>query len=274
MGAALAYAFAASPGVAIGVFAALGVGLALPFLAIGFVPGLARRLPKPGAWMDTLKQVLAFPMYLTAVWLVWVLAKQRGADAVGWVLGGAVLLALGLWAWEQARFKSAALRAFALALAAIGVATLWPVQQLPSARELAAATAGDGRSPGVPAQPAADGSVPYSAEALSALRAEGRVVFVNMTADWCVTCKANERTALATNDVRDALKDADAVYLKGDWTDVDPAITAYLQQHGAVGVPFYAVYPAGGGEPVILPNLLTPGIVVEALADAGRGARP
>ena len=274
MGAALAYAFAASPAVAIGVFVALGVGLALPFLAIGFVPGLAKRLPKPGAWMDTLKQVLAFPMYLTAVWLVWVLAKQRGADAVGWVLGGAVLLALGLWAWETARFKSAALRAFALLIAALGVAVLWPVQQLPSARELAAASAGGaGDAAGAtnasnPAAPAADGSMPYSADALAALRAEGRVVFVNMTADWCVSCKANERAVLSTDAFAAARDAANAVYMKGDWTDVDPAITAYLQQYGAVGVPFYAVYPAGGGEPQILPNLLTSSIVESALAKA------
>jgi len=167
---------------AIGLFVALGLGLALPFLAIGFVPGLAQRLPKPGAWMDTLKQVLAFPMYLTAVWLLWVLAKQRGADAIGLALGGAVLLALGLWAWEQARFKSAALRAFALAVAVAGVAALWPVQQLPSARESAEAAGATGDA-SASSQPAADGSVPYSAEALAALRAEGRVVFVNMTAD-------------------------------------------------------------------------------------------
>lgn len=266
MGAALAYAFAASPVVAIGVFVALGLGLALPFLAIGFVPGLARRLPKPGAWMDTLKQVLAFPMYLTAVWLVWVLAKQRGADAVGWVLGGAVLLALGLWAWEQARFKSAALRAFAVAIALAGIAALWPVQQLPSAREAAAAGTTDSAS--ASSQPAADGSIPYSAEALASLRAEGRVVFVNMTADWCVSCKANERAVLSTNAFASAREAASAVYMKGDWTDVDPAITAYLQQYGAVGVPFYAVYPAGGGEPEILPNLLTTGIVETALSKA------
>ena len=265
MGAALAYAFAASPIVAIGVFVALGLGLALPFLAIGFVPGLAQRLPKPGAWMDTLKQMLAFPMYLTAVWLVWVLAKQRGADAVGWVLGGAVLLALGLWAWEQARFKSAALRAFALGIAALGVAALWPVQQLPSARE---AAAGNDAATSASSQPAADGSVPYSADALAALRAEGRVVFVNMTADWCVSCKANERAVLSTDAFAAARESANAVYMKGDWTDVDPAITAYLQQYGAVGVPFYAVYPAGGGDPEILPNLLTTGIVESALAKA------
>jgi thiol:disulfide interchange protein DsbD len=270
MGAALGYAFAAPPAAAIGVFVALGLGLALPFLAIGFVPGLAQRLPKPGAWMETLKQVLAFPMYLTAVWLVWVLAKQRGADAVGWVLIGAVLLALGLWAWEQARFKSAALRVVALAIALGGVAALWPVQQLPSARELAAA---DVPANGASAEPteAADGSLPWSAERLAALRAEGRVVFVNMTADWCVSCKANERTVLSTDAFAAARTGANAVYLKGDWTDVDPAITAYLAAYGAVGVPFYAVYPAGGGEPQMLPALLTTGIVESALTQAASG---
>ncbi|MFN3965389.1 MAG: protein-disulfide reductase DsbD family protein [Silanimonas lenta] len=271
MGAALAYAFAAPAGVALGVFVALGLGLALPFLAIGFLPGLAARLPKPGAWMDRLKQFLAFPMYLTAVWLAWVLAKQRGADAVGWLLVGAVLLALGLWAWEAARYRSATLRALALAVAAAGVAVLWPVQQLPAAR--ASAAAGGGAI--AASQPAADGSLPYSAEALASLRAEGRVVFVNMTADWCVTCKANERAVLATNAFRHALERAGAVYLKGDWTDVDPAITAYLAEHGAVGVPFYAVYPADGGAPEVLPTLLTSGLVEAALTRAtARGGTP
>ena len=271
MGAALAYAFAAPAGVALGVFVALGLGLALPFLAIGFLPALAARLPKPGAWMDRLKQFLAFPMYLTAVWLVWVLAKQRGADAVGWLLGGAVLLAFGLWAWEAARYRSAALRALALAIAAAGVAVLWPVQQLPAAR--ASTAAGGGAI--AASQPAADGSVPYSAEALASLRAEGRVVFVNMTADWCVTCKANERAVLATEAFRAARERTGAVYLKGDWTNVDPAITAYLAEHGAVGVPFYAVYPADGGAPEVLPNLLTSGLVEAALARAAaRGGTP
>lgn len=270
MGAALGFAFAAPPAAALGVFIALGLGLALPFLAIGFVPGLAQRLPKPGAWMETLKTLLAFPMYLTAVWLVWVLAKQRGADAVGWLLGGAVLLALGLWVWETARYRAPVLRALGIAIALAGVATLWPVQQLPSARALAAAqAAAEGRPEGT--VKAADGSLPWSAEALAALRAEGRVVFVNMTADWCVSCKANERTVLSTDAFATALEGVDGVYLKGDWTDVDPAITAYLQQYGAVGVPFYAVYPADGGPPQVLPNLLTTGIVETALARAAAG---
>ncbi|MFY2762799.1 protein-disulfide reductase DsbD family protein [Arenimonas sp. MALMAid1274] len=252
MGTALAFAFAASPAVAILVFLALGLGLALPFLLIGFVPALAARLPRPGAWMDTLKQVLAFPMYLTAVWLLWVLAKQRGADAIGLVLAGAVLLALGLWWWEKARWGRLLPRVLAGLLV---LAALWPVlavQRMP-----------------VPARAEAQeaGTVAYSPEKLQQLRRDGRVVFVNMTADWCVTCKANERTVLARDEFRSALEAAGAVYMKGDYTDVDETITRFLESHGAVGVPLYVVYPRQG-EPVVLPTVLTQGVVEDALAEA------
>jgi len=255
MGTALAFAFTASPATAIAVFLALGLGLALPFLLIGWVPALATRLPRPGAWMETLKQVLAFPMYLTAVWLLWVLAKQRGADAIGLVLAGAVLMALGLWWWEKARWAGRRTRWLALALALVALWPVWAVQELP----------GHGRDPATDA----DGAVPYSAETLARYRAEGRVVFVNMTADWCVSCMANERTVLSRDDFRAALAAADAVYMKGDWTDVDPAITAFLESHGAVGVPLYVVYPRRG-EPHRLPTLLTLDMVREALAEAAR----
>ncbi|KAA2284354.1 protein-disulfide reductase DsbD family protein [Arenimonas fontis] len=255
MGSALAFAFTASPALAIAVFLALGLGLALPFLLIGWVPALAAMLPRPGAWMETLKQVLAFPMYLTAVWLLWVLAKQRGADAIGLVLAGAVVMALGLWWWEKARWAGRRTRWLALALALVALWPVWAVQALPAPERVSAASA--------------DGAVPYSAEALARYRAEGRVVFVNMTADWCVSCKANERTVLGREGFREALAAADAVYMKGDWTDVDPAITAFLESHGAVGVPLYVVYPRRG-EPRRLPTLLTPEIVREALAEAAR----
>jgi len=255
MGTALAFAFTSSPATAIAVFLALGLGLALPFLLIGWVPALAARLPRPGAWMETLKQVLAFPMYLTAVWLLWVLAKQRGADAIGLVLAGAVVMALGLWWWEKARWAGKATRWLALALALAALWPVWRVQQLPPPARAETA--------------AAEGSVPYSAEALANYRAEGRVVFVNMTADWCVSCKANERTVFGRDGFRQALAAADAVYMKGDWTDVDPAITAFLESHGAVGVPLYVVYPRQG-EPRKLPTVLTPDIVREALAEAAR----
>jgi thiol:disulfide interchange protein DsbD len=252
MGTALAFAFAASPAVAILVFLMLGLGLALPFLLIGFVPALASRLPKPGAWMDTLKQVLAFPMYLTAVWLLWVLAKQRGADAIGLVLAGAVVLGLGLWWWEKARWGRLLPRVLA---ALVVLAALWPVlvvQRMPVPERAAVAEAG---------------VVAFSQDKLDQLRRDGRVVFVNMTADWCVTCKANERTVLARDDFRAALDAAGAVYMKGDWTDVDPAITAFLESHGAVGVPLYVVYPRQG-EPRVLPTVLTQALVAEALAEA------
>jgi thiol:disulfide interchange protein DsbD len=252
---ALAFAFAAPPAVAILVFVFLGLGLALPFLLIGFVPALASRLPKPGAWMETFKQVMAFPMYLTAVWLLWVLAKQRGADAIGLVLVGAVLLALGLWWWEKARWSE---RWLPRLLAGIVVlAALWTVvavQRMPAPTAAAVAE---------------DGVVAYSAERLDQLRRDGRVVFVNMTADWCVTCKANERTVLDRDEFRAAMDAAGAVYMKGDWTNVDPHITAFLESHGAVGVPLYVVYPRQG-EPKVLPTVLTAATVQEALAQATR----
>ncbi|PRH81475.1 protein-disulfide reductase DsbD family protein [Arenimonas caeni] len=254
MGTALAFAFAASPAVAIGVFLALGLGLALPFLLIGFVPALAARLPRPGAWMETFKHLLAFPMYLTAVWLLWVLAKQRGADAIGLALVGAVGLGLGLWLWEKARFKGALAKSLAVLVV---LAALWPVvvvQRMPAPAKSEAVK---------------EGVVAYSAERLAQLRRDGRVVFVNMTADWCVSCKANERTVLGRDGFRDALERAGAVYMVGDWTDVDPEITAFLESHQAVGVPLYVVYPKAG-EPKVLPTLLTQAIVDEALAEAGR----
>ena len=243
MGVALAYAFTAPTPLALLVFAVLGLGLALPFLLIGFVPALASRLPRPGAWMDTLKQVLAFPMYLTAVWLLWVLGKQRGIDAVGLALVGLVLLALGLWWFQRARFAVAPLqRALALALAVSALVPLAMLHRLPA--EIAAA-------------PTTEGHAAYSAERLAALRAEGRIVFVDMTADWCVTCKANEKAVLNTPAFRELLATHDAVMLTGDWTNVDPAITAFLEAHGAVGVPLYVLYPRGGGAGEVLPTVLT-----------------
>ena len=243
MGVALAYAFTAPTPLALLVFAMLGLGLALPFLLIGFVPALANRLPRPGAWMDTLKQVLAFPMYLTAVWLLWVLGKQRGIDAVGLALVGLVLLALGLWWFQRARFAPAPLqRALALALAVSALVPLAMLHRLPA--ETAAA-------------PTTEGHAAYSAERLAALRAEGRIVFVDMTADWCVTCKANEKAVLNTPAFRELLATHDAVMLTGDWTNVDPAITAFLEAHGAVGVPLYVLYPRGGGAGEVLPTVLT-----------------
>ncbi|QOW24903.1 protein-disulfide reductase DsbD [Lysobacter sp. H23M47] len=260
MGAALAWAFTAPAAIALAVFLALGLGLALPFLLIGFVPALARALPRPGAWMETFKQIMAFPLYLTAVWLAWVLAKQLGADAVGLWMVAAVLVALGAWAWNHSRTHA---RGWATSLAVIALLgagwTLWLIHTHPLPEKVLEHTA-VGEDQLV--------KVPFSEQRLADLRAANRVVFVNMTADWCVTCKANEKTVLGREGFKRALDDADAAYLVGDWTNVDPVLTAFLQRHNAVGVPLYVVFPRGGGEGQILPPVLTPDIVRQALADA------
>ncbi|HRN63081.1 MAG TPA: thioredoxin family protein, partial [Luteimonas sp.] len=217
----------------------------------------ADRLPKPGAWMETLKQVLAFPMYLTAIWLAWVLGRQRGVDAMALVAAGAAVMALALWWLERARMRGGWLQRLpAVALLAVALSSAWLVGRLPAPAATAVAAEGD--------------SVPYSADRLQALRAAGTPVFVNMTADWCVTCKANERRVLSQAAFQDALADTGAAYLVGDYTNVDPAITAFLDAHRAVGVPLYVVYPAGGGEGEVLPALLTDDIVVAALRRAAQ----
>ena len=254
MGGALAYAFTAPPLLAISVFLALGFGLALPFLLIAYVPALASRLPKPGAWMETLKQLLAFPMYATAAWLVSVLASQRGHDGVLYALFGATVLALGLWWWERERYGE---RKFARVLAAlVALASLWSlveIHRLPPANKVAVEDTA---------------TVAYSPGTLAALRAQHRIVFVDMTADWCVSCKTNEKLVFSRPAFRASLNAANAVYMVGDYTNVDDDITAFLAAHHWPGVPLYVVYPASGGEGEVLPTLLTQGIVDDALKRA------
>ena len=255
MGSALAYAFAAPMLNALLVFLMLGIGLALPFLLIGFVPSLARLLPRPGAWMETLKQVLAFPMYLTAVWLVWVLAHQRGADAVGLVLVAAVLLAMTLWWFERSRSRGLVSRALVVVLALLTLVPLYYLAHVPAQTQTATV---------------AEGVVAYTPEKLAELRKSGTPVFVDMTADWCVTCKANEHAVLDTDAFRDLLKRTGAVYMKGDWTDVNDTIAAFLQQYHSPGVPLYVVFPKDGGEGRKLPTVLTTSLVDDALKGAAQ----
>ena len=253
MGSALAYAFAAPMINALLVFLMLGIGLALPFLAIGFIPALARLLPRPGAWMETLKQVLAFPMYLTAVWLIWVLAHQRGADAVGLVLVAVVLMSATLWWFERSRSRGAFSRVAVVVLLALTVVPLFYLSKVQAPTQVAQT---------------ADGVVAYSPEKLAELRKAGTPVFVDMTADWCVTCKANEHAVLDTDAFRELLKKTGAVYMKGDWTDVNPTIAAFLQQYHSPGVPLYVVFPKDGGEGRMLPTVLTSSLVEDALTKA------
>ena len=240
------------------VILAHGLGLALPFLLIGFVPALAARLPKPGPWMESLKQWLAFPMYLTAVWLAWVFGKQRGVDALGLLLVAAVLLALALWWLERRRFRSGRVGALLPGLAlALAIAALVLALRLPAPAERAAADAADGR-------------VPYSAQALAKYRSEGRQVFIDMTADWCITCKVNEKAVLDTPAFAALLKETNTVYMVGDWTDQDAAISAFLDEFHSPGVPLYVVYPSGGGAGRRLPQLLSAALMREQLAGKPR----
>ncbi|WP_291298656.1 protein-disulfide reductase DsbD [Elioraea sp.] len=256
MAAAIGAAFAMPAAATLAVFAALGVGMALPYTLLGIAPGLARHLPRPGAWMQRLRQGLAFPMYAAGVWLVWVLAQQGGADAVLFVLGGAVLLGFGLWALGQAQGVAGRGRRIGQGLAAaavIAAIALLPRVDVPRPATTVAS---------VSSLPDAE---PWSPERVAALRAEGRPVFVNMTAAWCITCKVNERVALGTDAVQRAFAARNVAVLVGDWTRGDAAISALLQQHQRDGVPLYLYYPAGGGAPALLPQILTEGIVLEAI---------
>jgi len=262
MAPALGWGLTQSAAASLAVFAALGLGFAAPFVAAAFAPALLSRLPRPGPWMDVLRRVLAFPMYGTAAWLAWVLTVQAGDMALARVLAAGVALALAAWLLGLAQRRWAqGLRPFAVAgggvvLAAAAVAAvLWPGYGAP------ASTAAGGVQANVPYEA-------WSPERVAAARAAGKAVFVNFTAAWCVTCQVNERVAFATRGVADAFKRTGAVYLKADWTRKDAMIAAELARHGRAGVPLYLVYGARGGEGVILPQILTEGLVVRALEDA------
>jgi thiol:disulfide interchange protein len=255
MGTALAYALVAPTLNAMAVFFVLGLGLALPFLAIGFIPAVSRWLPRPGRWMETLKEILAFPMYLTAAWLAWVLAHQRGADAVGLLMVAAVLLAMTLWWFERSRGRGLFSRAWVVVLALITLAPLYYLATLPATAH---------------ATETSNGVVAYSPEKLQALRNAGTPVFVDMTADWCVTCKANEHAVLDGDAFQALLKRTGTVYMKGDWTDVNPTISAFLEQYHSPGVPLYVVFPKNGSPGHELPTVLTESLVEDAVNEAAK----
>lgn len=255
MAAAIGFALTQGPATALAIFAALGLGLALPYLALSASPWLQRRLPRPGAWMVRFRQLMAFPMFATAAWLVWVLAQQAGDRALLLVLLGFVALGLACWllpfSGRLARATGMASLALALLLAALP-------GRLPAA------------DPASGAQAEAGPAEPFTAGLLAELRREGRPVFVNMTAAWCLTCLVNEQTALSGPAFEAALERHGIAYLIGDWTRQDPAITSFLAGFERSGVPLYVVYPRAGS-PVVLPQILTPSLVLDALAGAATG---
>ena len=259
MGVAIAGALTASPAVTLLIFLALGLGLAAPYALLAVTPGLARALPRPGPWMVVFKQVLAFPMYGAAVWLVWVLSLQAGPSGVLAALSGLVLVGFAAWVLGLAQSGRARARRIGQVAAAAALLTL------------AALLPGLGVAAPDPASrtEAADAAEPYTPARLAALRAEGRPVFLNMTAAWCVTCLWNERAVLSTADVRQAFRTGGVAYLKGDWTRPDPDIASFLRAHGRDGVPLYVLYPRGSSAPVTLPQLLTAQTVLDALDARG-----
>ncbi|WP_407068097.1 protein-disulfide reductase DsbD family protein [Methylobacterium crusticola] len=253
MGAAVGFALTQGAATGLAVFAALGLGLALPFCALAAWPAALRRLPRPGAWMEILKGLLAFPLYATVAWLVWVLSQQVGPGGLLAALIGLVLVGFCAWVLERARDAGPAGRRIAQGAALAGLVALGAT--LPGLE-------GDRAGP---AAAVAGGPEPFSQARLDALLGERRPVFVNMTAAWCITCQVNERAALAGAAVRAGFRAHDVTYLKGDWTRRDPEITRVLEAHGRSGVPLYLLYD-GRGAVAVLPQILTEATVRDALA--------
>jgi thiol:disulfide interchange protein DsbD len=269
LGLALGFAFTQPPWVVLLTLLTVGVGLAGPYVAICFVPGLGRFLPQPGPWMERFKVAMGFPMLATAVWLLSLLARHYGQDGVLWFGLFLVVVALAAWVWGQFVQRGqrgrgwVAILCLALAAGAYTYALEGQLQwRSPRARSPVGPT--HGPTGGIAWQP-------WSREAVAQARTEGRPVLVDFTADWCVTCQANKRTSLEIPSVQAKLKALNAVALLGDYTLRDDAITAELQRWGRAGVPLVLVYPRDGrSPPMVLPELLTPGIVLGALAKAAQ----
>lgn len=263
MGAALGFALSQSWLVAMVVFFFLGLGMALPFLILSFSPALLAHLPKPGAWMNTFKEFMAFPMYATVLWLLWVLGMQVGVNGMAVVVGACLLLAFGLWLLQKRTIVGAFWRNANAVLAGLAILIAFYVLQSPLLAVQAPAqrvVTADGD------EFSADYFEPFSAARLAELRAAGQPVFINMTAAWCITCLANEQTTLSADSVLQSMRDNNIAYLKGDWTNQDPEISKVLDSFNRPSVPLYVLYPGAGKDPVILPQILTPAIVIDVFA--------
>lgn len=259
MAASIGFALTQGAGEALGVFAALGVGFAAPFVVIGLSPALLRLLPRPGAWMLTFKQLLAFPMYGAAAWLLWVLAQEAGPQGLAATLAAFVAVAFAAWAWTASRNAGARWRAagFLFALCGVGLALAGiAFAQTGDVAAISPAAAGEG----------ALHAEAYSAARLDELRSAKRPVFVDATAAWCITCLVNEKVALSNPAVAQAFARTHTAYLVADWTKRDAEITALLAAHDRSGVPLYLYYKPGAADANVLPQILTPGDVLAAVS--------
>jgi len=254
MAAALGTALVLPLVAALVVFFGLGLGLSLPFLAVGFSPAVRRVLPKPGAWMAVFRHILAVPMFLTVLGLSWVIGNQTGAEGIVVSMAAVLVLTLGLWVtgMRQRSFKERAWLPSALCLVlALGTVELLPAQLARSD------TAG---------APIASGPVRFDAQRLASLRSAGKPVFLYLTADWCLTCKVNEMTAIDRPDTQAAFARAGVVTMVGDWTDGDAAIGKFLRLQGRSGVPLYLWY-APGRNAKVLPQVLTARFLIRLTHD-------
>jgi thiol:disulfide interchange protein len=242
MGASLGYAVGLPALEALAIFAALGVGMALPYLAASAIPAVARALPRPGPWMVTFKQLMAFPMFATVAWLVWVLGQQSGVDGAGALLALLVLMALVIWAFTLRGTARTLLAAFSLALCAWGLWSVGPNITRPVAA--------------VSAAPVAGGWQAWEPGRVDQLAAQGQSVFVDFTAAWCVTCQYNKKTTLSNATVLADIQAKNVALLRADWTRRDPAVTAALAQLGRNGVPVYVIYKPGRA-PVVMSEILS-----------------
>jgi thiol:disulfide interchange protein DsbD len=254
MGTAIGYALAQPAGVTFAVFTALALGLAAPYVALTLQPAWTRLLPRPGSWMEVLKQAISVPIFATVIWLAWVLAQAYGASMLAALLAGFLLLAIAGWflgRWPGKQWASAV--AAVILLGTIALSVVAP-------RKLIAPS-------GTVAQTEThSGWEPWSVEAVNRYRAQGKPVFVDFTASWCLSCQVNERVALGRPEVQKAFANAGVVLLRADWTRHDEAITQILAGLGRSGVPAYALYSPGQSAPQLLPEVLTPSIVMDALA--------
>lgn len=259
MSPALGFALVQPSMVALAVFLSLGLGFALPFLLMSLLPKARAMLPKPGKWMQTFRHLLAFPMFATAVWLLWVLGRQAGVDALSLVLAAMTGLGFALWSWGRMQTRRATLRWSLSAMAGVVVAA--------SGLYLASTLASIGP---MPAHASSGTEKVYSEALLTDLHSQNTPVFAYFTADWCITCKVNEKVALQSDRVQDFFNESGIEVLVGDWTNEDPAITSVLERHGRSGVPLYLFFKQDGDidSPAILPSLLTPELVVDTIKSA------
>jgi thiol:disulfide interchange protein DsbD len=261
MAAALGFALSQPAPQTVAVLLALGLGLALPYLALSMTPALQRLMPRPGPWMDRLRQFLAFPMYASAVWMIWVLTQQTGADGVIYALGGMILIAFAIWLLKLGSGASAATwvrRGLAAVAVMLAFAAALKLEDGPAT----AASASGGAAAGVNFE----GWERFSRARMNEAVAAGKPVFVDFTAAWCITCLVNERVALETQAVRNGFEQAGVVKLKGDWTNRDPEITSLLKELGRAGVPLYLFWAPGAAQPKILPQVLTESLILSELA--------